>query len=150
MWIVWTALDTPPSTMPPSMDTGRSVINNSAFVYCSLFGSRFAVHKVNPQREQSHRDNTAIDWLFAHRWSFSSVVKTVDSPAAKWWRRCFGTRPWPTSQTTKAATLCIWLRGREMSTSSCSSFTRDLRILNSTSRCAQWRFGCVWLSWFCG
>ncbi len=40
MWIVWTALDTPLSTTPPWMDTGRSVINNC--------GKGYAPHLMRP------------------------------------------------------------------------------------------------------
>lgn len=54
--------------------------------------------------------------------------------AARWWRRCYGTKPWPTSPTTRDATLSTWLRGRAMSTSSNCSFTKDLHTPDSMSR----------------
>lgn len=65
---------------------------------------------------------------------FSDLPCPFLFPTARWWRHCYGTRPWPTSPTTRAAILSIWLHGRETNISSNCSSTKDLRTPNSMSR----------------
>ena len=67
-------------------------------------------------------------------WPSSDPTLSLHWSAARWWRRCYETRPWPTSPTTRAATRSTWRRGRGTSTSSSCSSTRGRPTPDSTSR----------------